>query len=76
MEEFNNIKHMLNYGNLADDLFKRWYIDGRLYFHIVVNDKSTDDSESILKEFSKQHNNISYYILGPRPPEAGGMPGA
>ena len=39
IEEFNNIKHMLNYGNLADDLFKRWYIDGRLYFHIVVNDK-------------------------------------
>jgi len=40
MEEFNKIKHMLNFGNLADDLFKRWYIDGRIYFHIVVNDKT------------------------------------
>jgi hypothetical protein len=31
---------MLNFSNLADDLFKRWYIDGRIYYHVVVNDKS------------------------------------
>jgi hypothetical protein len=30
---------MLNFSNLADDLFKRWYIDGRIYYHVVVNDK-------------------------------------
>jgi hypothetical protein len=23
----------------ADDLFKRWYIDGRIYYHVVVDDK-------------------------------------
>jgi len=39
IEEFNNIQKMLNFSNLSDDLFKRWYIDGRIYYHVVVNDK-------------------------------------
>jgi len=39
IEEFDNIQKMLNFSNLADDLFKRWYIDGRIYYHVVVNDK-------------------------------------
>jgi len=37
-EEFNNILRMLNFNNLADDLFKRWYIDGRIYYHVVVDE--------------------------------------
>jgi hypothetical protein len=40
IEEFNNVQKMLNFSNLADDLFKRWYIDGRIYFHVIVNDKN------------------------------------
>jgi len=38
-DEFKHIQKLLNFQNLADDLFKRWYIDGRLYYHIVVNEK-------------------------------------
>jgi len=38
IEEFDNIQKMLNFSNLADDLFKRWYIDGRIYYHVIVND--------------------------------------
>jgi hypothetical protein len=40
IEEFDNIQKMLNFNNLADDLFKRWYIDGRMFYHVVVNDKN------------------------------------
>lgn len=40
IEEFDNIQKMLNFSNLADDLFKRWYIDGRIYYHVIVNDKA------------------------------------
>ena len=39
-EEFNNILRLMNFNNLADDIFRRWYIDGRIYYHIVVNDTS------------------------------------
>jgi hypothetical protein len=38
-EEFENILRLLNFGNLSDDLFKRWYIDGRMYYHVVVDEK-------------------------------------
>ena len=37
-DEFNNVLRMLNFNNLADDLFKRWYIDGRIYYHVVVDE--------------------------------------
>jgi hypothetical protein len=40
IEEFNNVQKLLNFSNLADDLFRRWYIDGRIYFQVVVNDKN------------------------------------
>ena len=43
LEEFKNIQKMLNFSNLADDLFKRWYIDGRIYYHVVVSDKNPKD---------------------------------
>jgi hypothetical protein len=39
-EEFQNVLKMLNFSNLADDLFKRWYIDGRLFYHVIVNEKN------------------------------------
>jgi hypothetical protein len=38
-EEFNNVLSMLNFSNLSDDLFKRWYIDGRINFHVIVDEK-------------------------------------
>lgn len=42
-EEFNTIYSMLNFGDLGHDIFRRWYIDGRLFHHLVVD-------ESRLKE--------------------------
>jgi hypothetical protein len=39
-EEFETVLKMLNFGNLADDLFKRWYIDGRINYHVVVDDSN------------------------------------
>ena len=42
-EEFDNILKLMNFQNMADDIFRRWYIDGRLYYHVVVNDKKPKD---------------------------------
>ena len=39
-EEFDNVLSMLNFSNMADDIFRRWYIDGRIYFHVIVNEKN------------------------------------
>jgi len=39
-EEFDSIISMLNFNELGHDIFKRWYIDGRLYHHLVVNESN------------------------------------
>ena len=38
LEEFENIYNMLNFKELGHDIFRRWYIDGRLYHHLVVDE--------------------------------------
>jgi hypothetical protein len=38
--EFKNILRLLNFGNMGHDIFRRWYIDGRLFYHLVVDEKS------------------------------------
>ncbi len=37
-EEFDNVLKMMNFSNMADDIFRRWYIDGRIYYHVIVNE--------------------------------------
>src|SRR6056300_1438224 len=39
-EEFDNIYGMLNFKELGHDIFRRWYVDGRLYHHLVVNESN------------------------------------
>lgn len=36
-DEFNTILRMLNYTKMAQDIFRRYYIDGKLYYHIIVD---------------------------------------
>lgn len=37
-DEFNLLLKMLNFGNMGHDIFRRWYIDGRLYYHLVIDE--------------------------------------
>ena len=37
-EEFDNVYAMLNFKELGHDIFRRWYVDGRIYHHLVVNE--------------------------------------
>jgi hypothetical protein len=36
-EEFDTILNLLDFNSKAHDIFKRWYIDGRIYYHKIVN---------------------------------------
>jgi len=38
-EEFDNISAMLDFQNYAHDIFRRYYVDGRIYHHLVVDPK-------------------------------------
>ena len=39
-EEFNNIYGMLNFKELGHDIFRRWYVDGRLFHHLIVDESN------------------------------------
>jgi hypothetical protein len=35
--EFANVLRLLNYNSMSQDIFRRYYVDGRLYFHIIID---------------------------------------
>lgn len=39
-EEFDNITSMLNVEEHGHDMFRSWYVDGRIYHHLVVNESN------------------------------------
>jgi len=36
-DEFDYIKNLFGFDSKAHEMFRRWYIDGRLYYHKVIN---------------------------------------
>lgn len=46
-EEFQTILRMLNYKKMAQDVFRRYYVDGRLYYHVIID---KDDPTAGIKE--------------------------
>ena len=37
-EEFSQVLRLLDFNNKSHDIFRRWYIDGRLYFHKIIDE--------------------------------------
>jgi hypothetical protein len=42
-EEFENVMNLLDFNNEGQDIYRRWYTDGRLVFHMVIDEKSPRD---------------------------------
>jgi len=40
VEEFDKILSVLDFNNKGYDLFRRWYTDGRLFFHVIIGDNA------------------------------------
>ena len=38
-EEFENVKDILDFERQAYEIFRHWYIDGRLYFHVIIDEQ-------------------------------------
>lgn len=38
--EFETILKLLNFNSYAHDIFRKWYVDGRLPYHIIIDNKS------------------------------------
>lgn len=38
--EFDYVLKLLDFSNMGHELFRRWYIDGRVFYHVVIDEKS------------------------------------
>jgi len=38
--EFDNCLRIVDFNKYAYEIYRRWYIDGRLYYHVVIDDKN------------------------------------
>ena len=39
-EEFHEILHLLDFNAKGHEIFRRWYVDGRLYYHKIIDPKN------------------------------------
>ena len=39
-DEFDEVMRLMNFDEKGHDIFRRWYIDGRIYFHIVIDPRT------------------------------------
>lgn len=39
-EEFKEVLKLFDFQNMSYDMFRRWYIDGRLYYHMMIDEKN------------------------------------
>lgn len=39
-EEFDNILRLYKFEEKAHDIFRQWYVDGRLFYHVILDEKN------------------------------------
>lgn len=42
-DEFDVALKLLNFGNMGHEIFRRWYVDGRMFYHVIIDDKRTGE---------------------------------
>ncbi len=50
VEEFDSVLELLNFNRAGYDIFKSWYVDGRLFYHIIIDPNKTKEG---IKELRK-----------------------
>ena len=48
-DEFKNILHLLQFNTKGHDIFRRWYVDGRIYYQKVINRENPKEGITELK---------------------------
>lgn len=42
-DEFEEVLKIMQFNELSYDIFKKWYVDGRLYYHCIVDENNPND---------------------------------
>jgi len=78
-EEFTHIKEMMDFDKKSHEIFKNWYVDGRLYYLKVIDTKNPQDGiqeiryiDPMKMKFVRQERNTKNKGNLPLDPLAGG----
>jgi len=48
-DEFNEVLKLLKFSDRAHDIFRTWYVDGKLYYNILIDDKDVKNGITELR---------------------------
>lgn len=54
-EEFINLLELLEFNDYSYDVFKKWYVDGRLYYHTIIDEKNPREGIKELRYIDPRH---------------------
>jgi hypothetical protein len=47
--EFQTVLRLMNYNNMSQDIFRRFYVDGRLYYHVIIDREAPQEGVKELR---------------------------
>lgn len=71
-QEFAEVLRLLNFRKLAYETFRRWYIDGRLYFHAIIDSKAPEEGIKELRYIDPRKIRKVKEVIRKRLPIPGG----
>ena len=66
IEEFDEVLRLLAFNEYAYDIFKKWYVDGRLYYHVMIDTKSPKEGIKELRAIDPRKIKKAREIKKPR----------
>ena len=74
-KEFKHIKELLDFDKKSHEIFRNWYVDGRLYYHKVIDIKKPQEGIKELRyidpmkmKFVRQEKKKDKNLIGPNIP--------
>ncbi len=55
ISEFNKVLELYDFNHMANDYFRNWYVDGKLYFHIVIDTENPQRGILELRPIEPMH---------------------
>src|SRR6056300_1520670 len=70
-EEFNNILSLLDFNAKGHDIFRRWYVDGRIYYHKIIDSNNPKNGITELRYIDPRKIKKMREVRKKRPEGAG-----
>ena len=70
-EEFKIILELLDFNRYAHDIFRKWYVDGRLFHHIIIDQDNPQEGIQELRPVDSLHIKKIKELIRQRDPNTG-----